>query len=73
MKFDSHDGYRLAARIDKILNTGLTKYDPDKQDTHDGWNSCLRTVQIGLNIIQKMMDHAKPPPCPTCGHTKEKS
>ena len=53
MAMTTAQGYAFAARMGKILNEALQKYDIENSTNHDGYRSLLRTVETSLHICRK--------------------
>ncbi len=50
----SHDGYTIAAKIDKLFSETETAYDITAELNQAGYDALLRTVETTIRIMRKM-------------------
>ena len=52
MTYTSSDGYRTAAKIDRVFNKILQEHNTDDLSNRDGYLALIRTIHTTLNCIR---------------------
>ncbi len=58
MKLTTDDGYKIARKVDRILNKALEDFPPEEEVNYHGYLAMLRTIETSINITRKAL--AKP-------------
>lgn len=53
--FDSHAGYVVASKIDRLLDEVLQVHKITDEANLDGYRSLIRTVKTGISIMEKAL------------------
>ncbi len=53
--FDSHAGYAVASKIDKLFDEALQVHEITDEANLDGYMSLIRTVKTGISIMEKTL------------------
>lgn len=53
--FDSHAGYVVASKIDKLLDEALQAHEITDEANLDGYMSLIRTIKTGISIMEKTL------------------
>jgi len=53
--FDSHAGYAVASKIDKLINEALQTYEITDDRNSGGYETLIRTIRTSIDIMQKTL------------------